>query len=69
MDVSLLRQLWSVVESFPKSRISNLDDSNLLRSLVDSLQSDPAFDPGNLPTISSYINARIPLIREMSQQS
>ena len=69
MDVSLLRQLWSVVESFPNHRISSLDDRSLMRSLVDSLQADPAFDPRNLPTVSNYINTRIPLIREISQQS
>ncbi len=69
MDTSLLRQLWSVVESFPNHRLSKLDDTCLLRSLVDSLQSDPAFDPGNLPLVSKYISTRIPLIRELSQQT
>lgn len=69
MDISLLRQLWSVVESFPSSRLSSLDDSNLLQSLMDSLRSNPAFDPGDLPTVSGYIRTRLPLIREMSQQS
>ncbi|MGB3296268.1 MAG: hypothetical protein WBB01_25050 [Phormidesmis sp.] len=68
MDVSLLRQLWSIVESFPSSRLSNLDDRSLMRSLVDSLKADPAFDSRNLPAVSSYIHSRIPLIREMSQQ-
>ncbi len=69
MDVSLLRQLWSIVESSPTHRISSLDDRSLMRSLVDSLQADPAFDPCNLPTVSNYINTRIPLIREIFQQS
>lgn len=69
MDTSLLRQLWSVVESFEKNRLSKLDDNSLLRSLIDSLQSDPAFDPGNLPLVRDYISNRIPLIRELSQQS
>ncbi|KPQ36868.1 MAG: hypothetical protein HLUCCA11_05080 [Phormidesmis priestleyi Ana] len=69
MDIRLLRQLWSVVESFPGNRLSALDDSNLVRSLIDSLQSDPAFDPNHLPAISQYISSRMPLIREMSQQA
>ncbi|MEL6777891.1 MAG: hypothetical protein AAFO06_11590 [Cyanobacteria bacterium J06597_16] len=69
MDAHLVRQLWSAVESFPKNRLSALDDSTLLQSLIDFLQSDPAFDPQNLSSVSSYILARTPLIREMSQQS
>ena len=69
MDISLLRQLWSVVESFPHSRLSSLDDSSLLRSLTESLQSDPTFDPQHLPSVSEYISSRMPLIREMSQQT
>ncbi len=69
MDSNLLRQLWSVVTSFENNRLSKLDDNNLLRSLVDSLQSDPAFDPSNVPLISNYISARLPLIRELSQQA
>ena len=68
MDTGLLRQLWSVVESFPNNRLSNLDDTCLLRSLTDSLRSDPSFDPGNLPLVSKYISTRIPLIRELSEQ-
>ncbi len=68
MNTSLLRKLWSVVESFPNNRLSNLDDTCLVRSLTDSLQSDPAFDPCHLPAVNSYISARIPLIRELSQQ-
>ena len=69
MDISLLRQLWSVVASFPHSQLSSLDDSSLLRSLTESLQSDPTFDPKHLPSVSEYINSRMPLIREMSQQA
>jgi hypothetical protein len=68
MDINLLRQLWSVVESIPSSRLLALDDSNLAKSLIELLQSDPAFDSGNLPAVSGYIRTRMPLIREMSQQ-
>lgn len=68
MDISLLRQLWSVVESLPSSSLSALDDSHLMKSLIDLLQSDPAFDSGNLPVVSGYIRTRMPLIREMFQQ-
>ena len=69
MDTSLLRKLWSVVESAPSQRISNLDDSALLRWLTDLLESDPAFDPRNSSIVSNYIQTRMPLIRDLAQQS
>jgi hypothetical protein len=66
MDTGLVRQFWSAVESFPSHRLASLDDSNLVRSLLDWLQNDPAFDPRNVPAISLYIQTRMPLIREMA---
>lgn len=68
MDVRLIRQLWAVVETFPRNMLSGLDDSTLSQSLMDSIKADPTFDPQQLSALSSYIRARMPLIREMSQQ-
>ncbi len=69
MDTRLVRQLWSTVAAFPNSRLSSLDDSSLLTSIVDRLTADPAFDPHHADAISAYIRTRMPLIREMAQQS
>ncbi|MEL6815873.1 MAG: hypothetical protein AAFP03_13825 [Cyanobacteria bacterium J06598_3] len=69
MDARLIRQLWSAVESTPTNKLSNLDDSSLLSSLMDLLKSDPTFDPRNLSAMSQYISTRMPLIRELSQQA
>ena len=67
MDIRLLRKLWSIVESTPNQRISNLDDSAGLGWLTDLLLSDPTFDRHQLPTVSHYIQMRMPLIRDMAQ--
>ncbi|MGB7087157.1 MAG: hypothetical protein WBD47_16475 [Phormidesmis sp.] len=69
MDTYLVRQLWSTVQSCPNSRLSKLDDSSLVKSLVELLKADPTFDPRNLSAVSTYIRTRTPLIRELSQQS
>lgn len=69
MDTRLIRQLWSTVHACPSSELAGLDDSSLMASLVELLQSHPDFDVRNVPDVSRYISARIPLIREMSQQS
>ena len=67
MDVRLLRQLWSVVESAPNQRFSSLDDSGVLQWLTELLQADPTFDIRNLPVVSSYIRTKMPLIRDVAQ--
>jgi len=69
MDVRLLRQLWSIVESTPSQRISTLDDSGVLRWLTDLLKADPTFDANYLPMACDYIQTRMPLIRDLAQQS
>jgi len=68
MDVSLLRKLWSIVESAPSQRVSTLDDPGMLQWLMDLLQADPTFDPRQLPVASNYIQSRLPLIRDLAQQ-
>ncbi len=69
MDTRLVRQLWSTVAAFPNSRLSGLDDSSLLKSIVDLLTADPTFDPHNADAVSAYVSTRMPLIRELSQQA
>jgi hypothetical protein len=69
MDTRLVHQLWSAVESFPLGQLANLDDSSLLKSIVDLLQSDPSFESHNVPAISTYIQSRMPLIRDIFQHS
>ena len=69
MDVKILRQLWSIVESTPGQRISRLDDSAVRQWIIDLLQADPSFDNTALPVVSNYIQMRMPLIRDLAQQA
>lgn len=69
MDTRLIRQLWSTVQSCPSNKLAHMDDSSLMTSLLELLQSDPAFDTQNIPDVCRYISTRTPLIRELSQQA
>ncbi len=69
MDIRLLRQFWSIIEASTPQRLVALDDSSVSKWIVDILKADPTFDPRNLPTVSQYIQTRIPLIRDLAQQS
>ena len=66
MDIKLIRQLWSVVQSASEKGLSQLDDISLVQSLINMMQEDPSFDPGNLPVMNQYIRSRLPLIRDMA---
>ena len=69
MDTKLVRQLWGAVQCIPTRGLSQLDDSTLMQSLVERLQEDPGFDPINVPEMNSYIQTRLPLIRDMASQT
>ncbi|PZO10001.1 MAG: hypothetical protein DCF25_21035 [Leptolyngbya foveolarum] len=69
MDTKLIRQLWSAVQSASTKGLSHLDDPTLMQSLVNVMCEDPGFDPGNLAAMNSYIQTRLPLIRDIASQA
>ena len=69
MDTKLIRQLWSAVQSASAKGLAQLDDNTLMQALVETIQEEPGFDPGNLAVMNSYIQTRLPLIRDMASQA
>ncbi|MEL6247858.1 MAG: hypothetical protein AAFQ61_11340 [Cyanobacteria bacterium J06626_23] len=67
MDPTLLRQLWSVVEDSHSSLLLSLDDSNLVEWLLSQLAEQSSFDPVHMGSVSEYIRAKLPLIRDIAQ--
>jgi hypothetical protein len=68
MKTVLLRQIWSTVESTQAALLLQLDDRGLASLLVDRV----ACDDQNLSysekdTLSDYVQAKLPLIRDMAQ--
>ena len=69
MDIKLIRQFWSAVQSASAKGLAQLDDPTLMQSLVDAMREDPGFDPGNIAIMHRYIQARLPLIRDVASPS
>lgn len=69
MDTKLIRQLWSAVQSASARSLAQLDDTTLMQSLVELMKEDPGFDPGNIAVMNSYIQTRLPLIRDIASQA
>lgn len=67
MSPVMLRQLWSLVETSQTNVLLNLDDSSLVQWLLKQLRNQRALDRDEADMFSSYIESRLPLIRDLAQ--
>jgi hypothetical protein len=67
MNISILRQLWSLVETTQPSTLLNLDDESLVESLIGQLKAEHPLCLQEAQTVDIYIRSRTPLIRELAQ--
>jgi hypothetical protein len=66
MNISILRQLWSLVETTQPTTLLNLDDDSLVERLVAQLTAECPLCRQETQTVGVYIRSRTPLIREMA---
>ena len=67
MNISILRQLWSLIETAQPSTLLNLDDDSLVENLITQLTEEYSLCPQEAQTVDVYIRSRTPLIRELAQ--
>lgn len=67
MTPSLLRQLWSLVETTQTQLLLNLDDDSLAQWLMRQLGSQQALNYAEKDVINDYIQSHLPLIRDLAQ--
>lgn len=67
MNISVLRQLWSLVETAQPNTLLNLDDDSLVESLIAQLTTEYPLCLQEAQTVDVYIRSRTPLIRELAQ--
>jgi hypothetical protein len=63
-----LRQFWTIVESSQASTLVRLDDVSLAESLLRQLRSYQILDAHESQLVSEYIQAKLPLIRDLASQ-
>jgi hypothetical protein len=66
MSPSILRQFWSLVETTHTPVLLMLDDDSLVQWLVRQLQTSRSLDSAETLVFSTYIQSRLPLIRELA---
>lgn len=67
MNITLLRQFWSSLESIHPKLLVSLDDRQLDRCLLDRFQAKYSIDSGQVETLNEYIQSKRLLIRDLAQ--
>ena len=68
MTPTMLRQLWSLIETTQANLLLKLDDASLVQWLLKQFKQDRALNHEEMHLLSDYINNRVTLIRDLAQQ-
>ncbi len=66
MNSYILRQLWSVIEETQASVLLRLSDTELVKQLLNQLDSRNPLTNDEITTISGYLHSRTSLIRDLA---
>ncbi len=67
MNTSRLRQIWTIIENTQADLILNFDSIQLSRFLVQEIQQTMPLTTEDRAFLNTYIESRIPLIRDLAQ--
>lgn len=68
MTPTILRQLWSVVETTQSHTLLKLDDASLVQWLLKQTKNQASLDGDETNVLTNYIESRLTLIRDLAQQ-
>lgn len=68
MTPTILRQLWSVVETTQSNTLLKLDDASLVQWLLKQTKTKASLDHNEAHILSDYIHSRLTLIRDLAQE-
>ncbi len=63
---NMMRQLWALVESTQVSTLLQFEDSDLVQLLLKRFQAQQLIDAQDTRTLDTYIQAKLPLIRDIA---
>ncbi len=67
MNSFTLRQLWSVIEETQTNILLEFSDAELVQQLLRRLETHKLLSSEEASSVSDYISARLPLIRDVAQ--
>lgn len=68
MTPTIMRQLWSVVETTQAHILLKLDDASLVQWLLKQTKTQALLDHNQSHILSDYIQSRLTLIRDLAQE-
>ncbi|AVH66171.1 hypothetical protein CDG77_18290 [Nostoc sp. 'Peltigera membranacea cyanobiont' 213] len=68
MTPTIMRQLWSVVETAQAKLLLQLDDASLVQWLVKQTETQVLLDSNETDFLSHYIESRLALIRDLAHE-
>ena len=68
MTPTILRQLWSIVETTQSNTLLLLDDASLVQWLLKQTKTKTSLDHNETHILSEYIHSRLTLIRDLAQE-
>jgi hypothetical protein len=68
MTPTMLRQLWSLIETTQANLLLKLDDASLVQWLLKQFDQGRPLNREEMHILSDYLNNRLSLIRELAQQ-
>lgn len=68
MTPTMLRQMWSVVETTQSNTLLKLDDATLVQWLLKQTKDKALLDQDEIHILSDYIYSRLNLIRDLVQE-
>lgn len=68
MTPTILRQLWSVVETTQTNTLLRLDDASLVQWLLKQTKTQAPLNHNEAHILSDYIHSRLTLIRDLAQE-
>ncbi|MDM9585190.1 MULTISPECIES: hypothetical protein [unclassified Nostoc] len=68
MTPTIMRQLWSVVETAQAKLLLQLDDATLVQWLVKQTETQVLLDSNETDFLSHYIQSRLALIRDLAHE-
>ncbi len=68
MTPLMLRQLWSLVDATQVALLLNLDDASLVQWLSRQFRVQQPLNSEETTILSSYIQSKLPLIRDLADQ-
>ena len=67
MNISLLRQVWKVIEQANLYELLSLNDTEMIQRLLRQLETKNRLSQEETLLVTIYLNSKLPLIKDLAE--